>query len=88
MARRVWRACNNAGVSSPFSLNDDDLRLMLLKRCLVAGDANKDTLCVVLSSFADESYHGVLPYDKFRKILHTVDLQEVAELISNLGFST
>lgn len=67
-------------------MNDDGLRLTLLKRCLVAGDADKDTLCVVLNSFADESYHGLLPHDRFRKIPHTVDLWEVAELISNLGF--
>ncbi|HGY3523536.1 hypothetical protein [Escherichia marmotae] len=67
-------------------MNDDGLCLTLLKRCLVAGDADKDTLCVVLNSFADESYHGLLPHDRFRKITHTVDLWEVAELISNLGF--
>ncbi|HFV4156495.1 TPA: hypothetical protein ACH9K2_004822, partial [Escherichia coli] len=67
-------------------MGDDDLRLTLLKRCLVAGDAGKDALCVVLNSFADESYHGLLPHDRFRKIPHSVDLWEVAELISNLGF--
>lgn len=65
-------------------MGDDDLRLTLLKRCLVAGDAGKDALCVVLNSFADESYHGLLPHDRFRKIPHSVDLWEVAELISNL----
>lgn len=67
-------------------MNDDGLRLTLLKRCLVAGDADKDSLCKVLNSFADESYHGLLPHDRFRKIPHTADLWEVAELISNLGF--
>ena len=67
-------------------MNDDGLRLTQLKRCLVAGDADKDSLCEVLNSFADESYHGLLPHDRFRKIPHTADLWEVAELISNLGF--
>ncbi len=48
-------------------MGDDDLRLTLLKRCLVAGDAGKDALCVVLNSFADESYHGLLPHDRVQE---------------------
>lgn len=65
---------------------ENDLRLTLLKYCLVAGDADKDTLSVVLNSFADESYCGLLPHDRFRKIPHTVDLWEMAELISSPEF--
>ncbi len=29
----------------------------------------------------DESYHGLLPHDRFRKIPHTADVWEVAELM-------
>lgn len=41
---------------------------------------------MVLNSFDDENYHGLLPHDRFRKIPHTSDVWEVAELISHLGF--
>ncbi|MEB6617821.1 hypothetical protein MXL95_22765 [Escherichia coli] len=94
-----WLRVNNPGILEKVHLlslnilaelspwmNDDSLRLTLLKRCLVAGRADKDTLCVVLNSFDDENYHGLLPHDRFRKIPHTSDVWEVAELISHLGF--
>jgi hypothetical protein len=64
---------------------DDTLRLSLLKSCLAAGDADKNTLHNVLNSFADESYHGLLPQERFRKITHTAELWELAEQLSEAG---
>lgn len=64
---------------------DDTLRLPLLKSCLAAGDADKITLHNVLNSFADESYHSLLPHERFRKIPRTDELWELAQLLSEAG---
>lgn len=64
---------------------DDTLRLPLLKSCLTAGDADKDMLHRVLSSFADESYHNLLPQERFRKIPRTDESWELASLLSVAG---
>lgn len=64
---------------------DDTLRLSLLKSCLAAGDADKNTLHNVLNSFADENYHGLLPNERYRKITHTAELWELAEQLSEAG---
>ncbi len=64
---------------------DDTLRLHLLKSCLAAGDADKITLHNVLNSFADESYHSLLPQERFRKIPRTDELWELAQLLSEAG---
>lgn len=64
---------------------DDTLRLPLLKSSLTAGDADKEMLQTVLTSFADESYHSLLPHERFRKILRTDELWELANLLSKAG---
>lgn len=64
---------------------DDTLRLPLLKSCLTAGDADKEMLQTVLNSFADESYHSLLPHERFRKIPRTDELWELANLLSKAG---
>lgn len=64
---------------------DDTLRLSLLKSCLAAEDADKNTLHNVLNSFADENYHGLLPHESFRKINYTAELWELANLLSEAG---
>ncbi|QWT43222.1 hypothetical protein KNV89_19635 [Dickeya dadantii] len=63
---------------------DDALRLPLLRVCLTSGDADKEILRVVLDSFADENYRGLLPQERFRKIPYSADLWSIAELISNV----
>lgn len=64
---------------------DDTLRLPLLKSCLAAGDTDKNTLRNVLNSFADESYHGLLPEERFRKITYTAELWALAKQLSEAG---
>ncbi|XDN94198.1 hypothetical protein KPL62_18625 [Enterobacter ludwigii] len=64
---------------------DDSLRLPLLKSCLSAGDADKEMLQTVLSSFADEGYHSLLPHERFRKFPRTDELWALAELLSETG---
>lgn len=64
---------------------DDTLRLSLLKSCLAAGDADKNTLHNVLNSFADENYHGLLPKENYRKITYTAELWELSEQLSEAG---
>lgn len=64
---------------------DDTLRLPLLKSCLAAGDTDKNTLRNVLNSFADESYHGLLPEERFRKIPYTAELWALAKQLSEAG---
>lgn len=64
---------------------DDTLRSPLLKSCLTAGDADKDMLQTVLNSFADESYHNLLPQERFRKITRTDELWALAEQLSEAG---
>ncbi|HCT3402112.1 TPA: hypothetical protein OTT52_004450 [Klebsiella michiganensis] len=66
-------------------MDEDGMRLLLLKNCLSAGDADKDTLRVVLNSFTDENYHGLLPQATFRKIPYTFDLWALAELLNKVG---
>lgn len=64
---------------------DDTLRLPLLKSCLTARDADKEMLQTVLNSFADESYHSLLPHERFRKIPRTEELWALAELLTEAG---
>ncbi|QOV70877.1 hypothetical protein [Citrobacter sp. BDA59-3] len=65
---------------------EDALRLPLLRACLTSGDADKNMVTVVLNSFANVNYHGLLPQERFRKIPHSPELWELAELLSEAGF--
>ena len=40
---------------------------------------------MVLNSFTDENYHGLLPQATFRKIPYTFDLWALAELLNKVG---
>ncbi|GKW27539.1 hypothetical protein AB6D34_14025 [Pectobacterium brasiliense] len=70
-------------------MDDDLLRLSLLKRYLSNIDNNvdidKEKLQLVLDSFSDDRYHGLLPRERFRKIPFTHELWAVAELLSEVG---